>query len=79
MNAICPTMIRTGIQVTGFRMSTEEADEFIDSYKSIYPVGRAGEVTDTSYAIEYLIDNNRASFLTGLLLAVDGGALTAGQ
>lgn len=59
-------------------MNSEEADTFFDSFKDIYPVGRVGEVTDTSAAIEYLIGDS-ASFITGLLLPIDGGALTAGK
>ncbi|XP_055308977.1 uncharacterized oxidoreductase TM_0325-like, partial [Sitodiplosis mosellana] len=53
----------------------EQADEFVDSLKDVYPVGRAGECTDTSAAIEYLISDS-ASFLTGILLPVDGGEMT---
>lgn len=38
-------------------------------------IGRVGEVSDTSSAIAYLADNKLSSFLTGNLLAVDGGYL----
>lgn len=60
-------------------MTPQQAEEFFNSFKYIYPVGRIGEVTDTSNAIEYLADEQKASFITGLLLPVDGGALTAGK
>ena len=74
VNAINPTIIKTGILTTGFRMSSEEADEFVESLKDVYPVGRAGECSDTSAAIEYLISDS-ASFITGLLLPVCGGEM----
>lgn len=43
--------------------------------KNRYPVGRIGEVSDTSAAIAYLADANLSSFITGTLLVVDGGSL----
>lgn len=64
---------------TGAGMTAQEAEAFFDSFKNIYPVGRVGEVTDTSAAIEFLVNDSTASFITGLLLPVDGGALTAGK
>ncbi len=78
VNAINPVIIRTPLLETGFRMDAREQEEFLETKKTLYPVGRVGEVSDTSAAIEYLIGDS-ASFLTGLLLPIDGGALTAGQ
>lgn len=78
VNAIVPAAIRTPIFEKGFGMSTEQADEFIARIEQLYPVGRIGEGSDTSAAIEYLIGES-ASFLTGVLLPVDGGSLTAGK
>lgn len=78
VNAINPVAIRTPIFETNFGTTPEQAQAFFDSFKTIYPVGRIGEVTDTSAAIEYLIGDT-ASFITGALFPVDGGALTAGK
>lgn len=78
VNAINPVAIRTPIFETSLMIKPGESDEFFNSFKNIYPLGRVGEVTDTSAAIEYLIGDT-ASFITGLLLPVDGGALTAGK
>lgn len=77
VNSVNPGVIRTPIHET-FLGSVENADRFMEEYGKRYPVGRAGEVADTSAAIAYLADNNVASFLTGLLLPVDGGAVVAG-
>lgn len=49
----------------------------MEEYGKRYPIGRAGEVEDTSEAIAYLA-SDAASFLTGILLPVDGGATVAG-
>lgn len=50
----------------------------MSAVKDKYPVGRVGEVSDTSTAISFLADNSVASFLTGILLPVDGGSIVAG-
>lgn len=78
VNAINPVAIRTPLFETGMGLTAQQADEMFASFKDIYPVGRVGEVTDTTTAIEFLI-GDAASFITGLLLPVDGGALTAGK
>ena len=50
----------------------------LEEYKKRYPIGRIGEVYDTSAAIAYLADDEQSSFLTGTLLPIDGGAIVAG-
>ncbi|XP_031638406.1 uncharacterized protein LOC116350670 [Contarinia nasturtii] len=74
VNAICPALIRTPIFETGENMSSQDAEEFFESCKKLYPVGRIGECSDTSAAIEFLIGDS-ASFITGSLFLVDGGGL----
>ncbi|XP_031638407.1 uncharacterized protein LOC116350671 [Contarinia nasturtii] len=78
VNAINPVAVRTPLFETGLGKSPQQAEEFFESFKNIYPMGRVGECDDTSAAIEYLIGDS-ASFITGALFAVDGGALTAGK
>ncbi|XP_055325868.1 uncharacterized oxidoreductase TM_0325-like isoform X1 [Sitodiplosis mosellana] len=78
VNAINPVVIKTSIFETGFGMSSQQIDEFYAKHSALYPLRRVGEVSDTSAAIEYLVSDH-ASFITGALLPVDGGALTAGQ
>lgn len=71
INSINPAVIRTPIfQTVG--VTNEMAEKMFEEYKGKYPVGRMGEVTDTSAAIAYLADEKAASFLTGILLPVDG-------
>lgn len=65
VNSVNPGVIRTPIHET-FLGGAENANKFMDEYGKRYPVGRAGEVADTSAAIAYLADNNVASFLTGI-------------
>lgn len=77
VNAINPVVIRTAF-FGQFGMDDSAQKDFFNKIGSEYPVGRSGEVTDTTAAIEYLA-SDAASFQTGLLLPVDGGALTAGK
>lgn len=59
VNAIAPGIIRTPL-----------IGEGADTFASIHPLGRIGEVQETSQALLYLA---RARFLTGVVLPVDGG------
>lgn len=77
VNSINPAAIRTPIYRTALGIDDEEEQAIFESYKSHYPIGRIGEVSDTSAAIAYLTSES-ASFITGVLLNVDGGALIAG-
>ncbi len=60
VNAVSPGIIRTP-------MHPEEAHGFLDA---LHPVGRMGEISDIAEAVLYL---ERASFVTGETLHVDGG------
>lgn len=70
VNAINPVAIRTPLFETSGGLIPEQAEAFFDSFKNIYPVGRVGECTDTTAAIEFLVNDSTASFITGLLLPV---------
>lgn len=59
VNTLAPGIIRTPL-----------AGDRADRFASIAPLGRIGEVRDTSDAVLYLA---RANFVTGTLLEVDGG------
>lgn len=78
VNAINPVTIRTPLFESGWGLTAQQADEMFENCKDIYPMRRAGEVTDTTAAIEYLISDS-ASFITGALFGVDGGGLTSGK
>lgn len=59
VNTLAPGIIRTSL-----------AGANPDAFSSVAPLGRIGEVQDTSDAVLYLA---RAGFVTGTLLEVDGG------
>lgn len=76
VNAINPASVRTSFREIAFGMTPEEADESYGKAKSLYLLARVGEVADTTAAITFLADDKTASFMTGVLLPVDGGMLT---
>lgn len=72
VNAINPGDIKTPIFAS---VGIEESETFFEKMKKQYLVGRVGETSDTSAAIEYLASQ---SFINGILLPVDGGLTCSG-
>lgn len=73
VNAINPGMIKTPIfETTGASKSDVEVIQ--QNAVKNYPVGRIGEVADTSNAILFLANEN-SSFINGVLLPIEGGRM----
>jgi NAD(P)-dependent dehydrogenase (short-subunit alcohol dehydrogenase family) len=70
VNAVCPGVIDTEM-VERFTGGTDEA---VDQMLQIEPVGRMGSPDDVADAMVWLC-SDRASFVTGDAIAVDGGAI----
>lgn len=60
-------------------MTPKMVEELFTKAKNAQPIGRIGEVSDTSAAISFLADDNLASFITGILLPVDGGSMVGSK
>lgn len=74
VNAIAPTVINTPMCRSFRGLDSPQATEHRFKYiGEKHPLGRIGNVSDTTAAILYLASND-ASFITGTILAVDGGA-----
>lgn len=72
VNSVNPAIIKTSIlQEPG--LSNDQINAFYDSFKHLYPIGRIGTTNDSSAAIAYLA-SDLSSFLTGILLPLDGGS-----
>lgn len=74
VNAINPGVIRTPIY-DGLGLTPVQVEKMLSISKSKHIIVRLGEVSDISAAIAYLANDKAASFLTGVLLPVDGGAM----
>jgi len=77
VNSVNPAAIQTRL-FESYGSDQHQYEKRLEERKNRYPLGRVGHVSDTSAAIAYLANNHLASFVTGVLLPVDGGALVAG-
>jgi 2-deoxy-D-gluconate 3-dehydrogenase len=68
VNAVAPSMVRTG-----FSKPFWSNDELLAQIQSSIPLGRIAEVSDVADPVLFLC-SKAAGFITGQVLAVDGGA-----
>lgn len=72
VNAIAPAVVETPLFD---RLLTPEQ---LASFNTFHPLGRNGQVKDTTAAILFLADDACSGWITGVVLPVDGG-VTAGR
>jgi NAD(P)-dependent dehydrogenase (short-subunit alcohol dehydrogenase family) len=75
--AICPGTIDTEMVRTAARAEAGDEAETIRRYGSAHPLGRIGTPADIGAATVFLA-SDRASFITGEYLCVDGGFMAQG-
>lgn len=73
VNAVTPGIINTDMVKN---LPEEQREELVSHMTNVYPLRRIGEANDISNAIAFLASDN-ASFITGSLMCVDGGATAA--
>ena len=74
VNSVAPGTIRTPSTEGELAMPGVEAAE-----AGACPLGRVGETTDIAEAVAFLSDPDRASWVTGHTMVVDGGYSTHGE
>jgi len=76
VNAIAPGTVNTSlVRGTLDRLTEEGKTKFAEMVKMIYPLGHIGEPDDVSGAAVFLA-SDQARWITGAILAVDGGLTT---
>lgn len=73
VNCIAPALVRSEIYLAA-GMSQEDYDKLLAARAAEFPLKRVGEPEDVSGLVLYLV-SEKASWLTGQIYAVDGGAL----
>lgn len=70
VNAVCPGDTETDMLLSG--RGEEERAEVLDRLGDAIPLGRVGQPADIAAAVAFLA-SDAASYITGILLPVDGG------
>ncbi len=72
VNAVAPAVVETPVYNTF--MSDEQVAEVLPTFHSFHPLGRNGQPKDIADAILFLASDD-ASWITGIVLPVDGGVV----
>jgi NAD(P)-dependent dehydrogenase (short-subunit alcohol dehydrogenase family) len=76
VNAIAPAVIETPVYDTF--LTPEQVKEVLPTFNAFHPLGRNGQVADAAEAVLFLA-SDQASFITGVVLPVDGGVMAGRQ
>ena len=71
-NAVAPAVVLTNIYKSF--IAEEEIKESLQGFNDFHPIGRIGSTTEIADAIEFLL-SDKASWITGTVLNVDGGVM----
>ena len=75
--AVCPGSIDTPLLKDAVSLSFDKVDEGIDEIGNKHPLGRIGDPSEIANVILFL-SSEKASFITGEYICVDGGLMAKG-
>jgi len=76
VNAIAPAVIETPVFDTF--LTSEQVKAVLPTFNALHPLGRNGQAADAAEALLFLA-SDQASFITGVVLPVDGGVMAGRQ
>jgi NAD(P)-dependent dehydrogenase (short-subunit alcohol dehydrogenase family) len=76
VNGIAPAVIETPVFNTF--LTPEQVAAVLPTFNTFHPLGRNGQVADAAEALLFLA-SDQASFITGVVLPVDGGVMAGRQ
>ena len=76
VNAIAPAVIETPVFNTF--LTPEQVAAVLPTFNAFHPLGRNGQVADAAEALLFLA-SDQASFITGVVLPVNGGVMAGRQ
>jgi NAD(P)-dependent dehydrogenase (short-subunit alcohol dehydrogenase family) len=77
VNAVAPGTIMTPFNKRIFR-EHPSPDELVDSWSRAHPIGRFGQPEEVAELVAFLA-SDRASFITGEIVRIDGGLVVKGE
>lgn len=76
VNALCPGYVDTSFNAPIWSL-VGGRDSFLDQVESTIPLGRMATATEIGGLAAWLLDNDRARYITGQAIVADGGELVA--